>query len=149
MTTLQDDQKTKMMSKHSYSTVLFPPFNPRGWRYHNIVTSGKATSNNSTRCWMNIGVDKLARFAGDDKWLFDCYLNNERRVYYTEVRVLREAFKKANLKTIKNGTERYSFFFDYTKGIIYSCVTRSTAEQLLKLQEVKSKMEYENYKKHI
>lgn len=142
-----EKHRKKSETTSSLMDSSFPPFKPRGWKIYNVVTSQKEASANSTRCWMNIGVEKLARSTEDAMWVFDSEVKGVRRVFYASVRALRAVFRKVNLQTIKTGTERYTFYMDFAEGVLYSALPNSTGERLLDLKKVKDGEEYRRYMK--
>lgn len=90
------------------------------------------------RCRIDIDVEKLARFADDDKWIFDCNVQDERHVYYTTVCDLRTAFRRENVES----GGKYQFSIDDTVGVLYSNTFR---QFLLKLKKVVDRDEFMSY----
>lgn len=103
----------------------------------NKVVSSCPTSQNPDRCWMNIGVKKLDNCADDDKWFFDCNVRGERRVFYTTAKELKEKFKKHGINKLHKGTERYSFYVNYSNGELYK--SNSSKEVILSLARIEDK----------
>lgn len=128
-----------MKSSQYSDTTEFPSFNPGGWKNYNIATTQKRTSVNPARCWMNIGVSKLKRYAEDDMWLFDTYIPHAYRISVGE---LRAALKSGNVDVIKgeDGTMEYSFYIDYLSHVL--CSTMDTEKVLLHLNPVKDVTKY-------
>lgn len=117
----------------------FPEFRNR-WNGYNITATEKTTDVNHTRCWVNL--KKMAGFADDDKWIFDCLVDKIRRVYWTEVKDL----KNANFRR-KSNDGREDFYLDYTHGCIYSTAYSTDNEPVLHLNEVRNGDEYRLYMK--
>ena len=134
---MNPSQKTKLVNTD------FPPFQS-SYPAFNIVTSSSPTVANPARCWMNIGVDKLERYAEGAQWIFDTNVEGERNVFYAKVKDIKSAFKKEELKPIENGTRRYSFYIDYSNGILYKSI--SSDEPLLQLSRITNGVDYEEYK---
>lgn len=126
-------------------TPNYPTFHSSHPAY-NIVTTTTPTPRNPGRCWMNIGEEKLKeKYAKDDPWIFDCKVRGKRYVFTAKVGDIIEKFENNNVKIMRNGTWRYSFYIDYRGKKLYSKVDRGT--KLLDLQEVTSGEEYRRYMK--
>lgn len=87
----------------------------------NIVRSNTACTQNPTRCWMNISIEKL-EFFSDSDYTFECRINDEVYRYSCPVTRLRSGFDTHGVDIIKN-PDRYSFYLDYRTGNVYSSVS--------------------------
>lgn len=125
-------------------TNSFPQFR-HSWTKYNIVASASATKNNPNRCWMNITVKKLNEPAFDGKyWIFDCCIEQERKIYVCPVSKLKEAFelKSNNVAVIENNPRRHSFYIDYKNGKLYATISESDTKCILELDSISTKEEF-------
>lgn len=98
----------------------------------NIVRSNTACSQNPTRCWMNISIDKLELFSDSD-YTFECRINDEVYRYSCPVTNLRSVFDTHGVDIIKN-PDRYSFYLDYRTGNVYSSVSANDKDVVVALE---------------
>ena len=108
----------------------------RRWGVRNIVSSSTASMVDASLCWMNISVDKLtARELSGGNWIFEFLIDYERYAYIYPVDELQKEFDQKNVKKIMNKPERYSFYVDYSNGILYDSPSLKKKE-IIKLQSI-------------
>ena len=103
-------------------------------KINNIVRSGKATSKNPDRCWMNISFERVKIFENDD-YFFSCIIGEVEYKYYGSVKELQSAFTRYDVD-IMHDPDRYSFYLDYRAGKIYKTVSSNDQDVVITLQRV-------------
>lgn len=130
-----------MTTPHSLTNATpFPPFQV-GLKSYNLATTQSKTSTNLRRCWMNIVRKKLYSFSDDAPWLFDCYVDDNRYVYSATVKDLKMAFDAADVQYMKK-EDKYSFYIDHARGILYTSAPESTGRALIILNLVQNGDQY-------
>ncbi len=104
------------------------------------VRSSTPCAINPSRCWMNIGVKKLAEAAQKKaKFRFICDMPDCSSIFSIKAKELQTALK-GSVAIIGRDTsqEKFSFYLDYQEGMIYATVTQRDRTVLCRLTTDKS-----------
>lgn len=130
-----------MTTPHSLTNATpFPPFQA-GQKLYNLATTQSKTEANPRRCWVNIVKKKLYSFSDDTPWLFDCYVDGNRYVYCATVKDLKMVFNAVDVQYMKK-EDKYSFYIDHVRGILYTSASESTGRALIILNLVQNGDQY-------